>query len=299
MAQLTMLTEMMSPDLETAIARLRDLGISLLDLKGGLFGKSVENLDAADNERLAALLERTGTRAYCLSSVLGHRNVSQVSEADFRRTLETGLVRLMPTARALRPARIRLLGCCFDGRGDWRNANDYLKRHAPWVYAAYRDAVAQLHDAGWRVTIENEPGSIFAAPGETLEFFERLDRADGARFTWDIQNMWQSGTYPTPAVYEQLRPVTDYVHLKGGRAAPAAPRVLAHRSVLEDADWPVREIVGRVLADGTSPVLCLNCSHGTPADDDPLRPLWGAANLAAEEARRDVAFLRRTFAEIE
>jgi len=299
MSDLTMLTEMMSPDLEKAVRGLRGLGIRWLDLKGGIFGKSIENLGERDADRLADLLTRTGTRAYCFSSVLGHWNVSRTPEDEFRRRMSNGAARLAKTARPVRPNLVRLLGCTFDGRSECGDANEHLEKNTPWVSEAYREAVDLLAADGVMVTIENEPGSIFGNPAETVGFFGRLDRRGKVFFTWDIQNMWESGTYPTLEVYEALRPVTNYVHLKGGKGTPENPRIMAYRSLLEDAGWPVREIIQRVIDDGTSPVLCLNCSHGAPAPDYPLASIWGTPKVAAEEAKRDVRFLRENVKGIE
>jgi len=298
MAYLTMLNEMMDQDLECAIAALTELGIRHLDLKTHVFGRSIEDLDAERRQQLAALLERTNTEVYCFSSVLGHQNVARVAEREFRQTLEQGVSNLLQTAAYVRPTVVRLLGCYFDNRQDWTDGNDYLERHAAWVYPVYREAIEQVAEAGLLVTLENEPNSIFSGPGETCGFFERLDLGEKARFTWDIQNMWESGVYPTLDVYHELRNITNYVHLKGGRSVSATPQIMRYRSPLDEASWPVTEIVSQVLADGISPVLCLNASHGSPPPDYSLGSLWDTAELVPAEARRDVAFLRRTFSEI-
>ena len=299
MAELTMLTEMMSRELPQAVAALAELDITLLDLKGGVFGHRIEELDGPAREQLAALLEQTGVEAYCFSSVLGHKDVSEVSEKDFRGGLAEGVANLLATARQVRPTFIRLLACTFGERREMADSNECLAARAAWVWPAYRDAIEQIAAAGMRVTIENEPDSVLASPAEVLGFFDRLDCSGKVGFTWDVQNMWQSGTYPTRAVYQALRPVTNYVHLKGGRAAAEQPEVMAWRSCLEDATWDVPGIVREVLADGVSAVLCLNVSHGQPGDDYPFPELLGdRAGMAAEEARRDVAFLRKTFPEV-
>ncbi len=295
MAQLTMLAEMMNHDLETAIADLRQLGIRKLDLKNYVFDRAIDDLDDERRERLATLLDSTGTEIYCFSSTLGYENVSQVGERAFRRKLAAGIDNLLRTAEYARPRMIRLLACTFDGRADVPDANEYLEQHAPWVYAAYRKAVDRIHGAGVTVTIENEPKTVFATPEETVAFFARLACGAKVGMTWDIQNMWQSGTYPTLAAYRTLRPVINYVHLKGGQGSSEASRDLMYRSPLADADWPVREIVEQVLADGVSPVICLNPSHGVPPKDHRFASLSGTPRLAAAEARHDVSFLRDTF----
>ena len=64
---------------------------------------------------------------------------------------------------------------------------------------------------------------------------------------------------------------------------PGGP--LQWRSALEDASWPVTEILSEVLADGASPILCLNPSHGQP------KPGYDYSNVT----KRDIDFLRRGF----
>ncbi len=293
-----MLAEMMDSNLESAIAQLSELDITYLDLKNHVFGGSIDDMDDARRGRLASLVNTTGTEIYCFSSTLGHQNVSKLGEAEFRRDMTRGIDNILRTLTYIRPRMIRLLSCSFDERDGWSDSNEYLEHRAPWVYSAYRDAIKQIHDGGVQVTIENEPNTIFSSADETAAFFERLGLGDDVGFTWDIQNMWQSGTYPTRDVYESLMPVINYVHLKGGRGAPDAPKTMTYRSPLEDASWPVIDIVAQVLTDGISPVICLNPSHGVAPNDYAFASLVGTQELAGAEARRDVAFLRKTFQEL-
>jgi sugar phosphate isomerase/epimerase len=296
-ARLTMLAEMMDVDLAAAVRGLVELGIRDLDLKNHVFGRAIADLDELSRERLAALVTETRTSVYCFSSVLGHRNIDRVGEAAFRAEFEAGVANMVETARVVRPAKVRLLSCLFDERAAYPDATAYMDRHAPWVYAAYRDAVDHLAGAGLAATIENEPNTVLSNPAETLAFFERLERP-AVGFTWDVQNMWQSGTYPTVEVYRALRPLIDYLHLKGGRTRDGMPGELAFRCPLDEASWPVAEIVGETLADGVSPVICLNPSHGAVADSYSLASLAGTPALTRTEALRDAAFLRSRFGEI-
>jgi len=70
------------------------------------------------------------------------------------------------------------------------------------------------------------------------------------------------GTYPTVEVYEALRPLLGYVHVKGGQAAADDPAKLKWKVGLDEASWPVREVIQAVVDDGVSPVICLNPAHG-------------------------------------
>ena len=138
----------------------------------------------------------------------------------------------------------------------------YLLEAHPWLMGCYREAVGRLSEAGFGATIENEcHGCIFETPEDVVQFFEILDCGDAVNFTWDVQNLWQMGTFPTMAVYERLKPLIRYYHLKGGRHGEE-DKGLKWKSSLEDASWPVVEITKQVVADRISPVICLNGSHG-------------------------------------
>ena len=131
-------------------------------------------------------------------------------------------------------------------------------------------------------TIENETNGCILCDGETVRaFFERLDRPGRAVFTWDVQNMWQCGAFPSLAIYEQIKPYIAYYHVKGGQAE-AGGRALRYKSPLKDASWPVLAITQKVVSDRVSPVICLNPSHGekTPGYDEKA------------ETELDVAFLQ-------
>ena len=102
---------------------------------------------------------------------------------------------------------------------------------------------------------------MFARTDEIAGFFELLDCGDALSLTWDVQNLWQMGTFPSLSVYKVLRPYLGMIHVKGGRT-DVAGGALKWRSGLEEASWPVIDIVTEVVADGKSPVLCLNSSNG-------------------------------------
>jgi hypothetical protein len=118
-------------------------------------------------------------------------------------------------------------------------------------------------------------------------FFAELGPDPGLSYTWDVQNMWQCGTFPSLEVYAAVKPYLNYLHLKGG-LAEGPERKLRWAAPLEQASWPVLAIVRRAIADRASPVICLNPSHGE------RRP--GAAGPS--DVERDIAFLRRNFEEI-
>lgn len=258
---LTVLNSMAGQDIETAFDRHVTWGLRFLDLKNCIFGKSVDELTVEEAKQVKEAADRRGLQVHTLSTCLLHGDVEQ-GEKAFRDRDIAALQNVLDVADILSPVQIRLLAASSNRRHEILDSSVYLTAHHPWLVNVYRDAVDQIRDAGYGAVIENEAHDcLFATPAETVSFFSTLDRTSHVGLVWDIQNLWQMGTFPTLDVYETLKPLIRMIHLKGGRAEVAGG-ALKWRSHLQDASWPVLPIVRRVIEDGRSPVICLNPSHG-------------------------------------
>jgi sugar phosphate isomerase/epimerase len=259
-ARLAILNSMAGAELAAALDRHVALGVRVLDLKDALFGKGILDLDDAEAEQVSRMAGERGLSVHCLSTGLFHEDVG-VGEEVFRRQHLDLVTRAIEIGRVLRPRHIRLLTARVADRHRVCDAVEYLQSRAPWVFDLYREAVDRISRAGFVATIENEVGdAILGRPEEVMRFYEALDRPS-ARFTWDVQNMWQMGTFPTLQAYRLLRPHIGMLHVKGGRAEEPGGR-LRWASSLRDASWPVVPIVSEALRDGATDVVCLNPSHG-------------------------------------
>ncbi|HET6427707.1 MAG TPA: TIM barrel protein [Phycisphaerae bacterium] len=287
-ARLTMLNAMGGADIAASLDRHVGWGLRQVDLKDAIFGKGVLDLDDAEIVRLRAMLDQRQLTVATMSTVLFHPPIERGQEA-FRADELGRIGRAMEIAQALQPRCVRLLAAQTEAREQVLDTTPYLRARHPWVFAMYREAIGRLSEAGFRVLIENEVGRcIWSRPEEVLGFFEELGGGSAASFMWDVQNLWQMGTFPSLPVYRQLRPIIGQVHLKGGIAErPGGP--LKWRSSLQDASWPVEPILREIIADGVSAVLCLNPSHGQAPD----------GYDQARVTERDIAFLRGAFPEIE
>ncbi len=285
--RLTMLNSLAGGDFEESLDRQRDWGIEVLDLKDGIFGKSVLELTDDEAERAASMARERGLEVYCLSTGLFFGEVEE-GEEEFRSRHLDRVERACRLAGIFRPRFVRLLAARTSRRHRVRDAVAYLRAEAPWVLEFYGRAVEEIAEAGFEVTIENEIGGcLLSNPQEVLAFFHALPSAAQPWFTWDVQNMWQMGTFPAREVYRTLRPLIGYLHLKGGMAEEEGT-ALKWRSALEDATWPVGGIVRAVASDGVSPVICLNYPHGE------AKPGYDYDDLV----QRDLAYVRSILREV-
>lgn len=288
MPELTMLNSMASRDIETALDRLFEWQVKALDLKDCIFGKTVLDLTVEEAERVAAMAKERGQYIYCMSTTIFQDDIEQ-GEASFCMYHERLIEQASSIAAILKPKMIRVLSAKSSKRYMVTDSIGYLEGHHRWVFDLYRSTIDRFDREGTLMTIENDPqNNVFGSPSEILRFFEILNRPGKTHFTFDVQNLWQMGVFPTMDVYRQLKPLIGYLHVKGGIMDPVTT-MLKWKSSLEDASWPVAEITMQAAANGISPVICLNPSHGAVQsgyDYDHME-------------KRDIDFLRSLFGEVQ
>jgi sugar phosphate isomerase/epimerase len=288
--QLTILNSMAGAEFESALRQHVQWGLHWLDLKDGIFGKGILDLTDAEALRAREAIAAHGLEVWCLSTVLFDDDIEQ-GQAAFTARIGNGPARAARLAELLKSRKVRLLAARTSARPGVADSMAYLDAKHPWLIPLYARAAEAIAASGSEVTIENEAHAcIFASPGEVLGFFRRLKAATSAdvSFTWDVQNFWQMGQFPTIELYQALRPLIRYYHVKGGICDQPRGK-LVYRSSLEDASWPVEPITRQVIRDGISPVICLNPPHGAP------KPGYDYADLT----RRDLDFLRRRLEEVQ
>jgi len=283
--QLTVLNSMAGQDIEACMDQHVAWGLLVLDLKDRLFGKTVVQLDDREAEKIATMATDRNLSIHTLSTGLFHSDI-EVGEGAFREKWMPIIDDAIRVAQILHPHQIRLLMAMTSLRAQVLDATVYMETQHPWVFDVYREAIDRIVSAGFGVVIENEVRDcLFAKPQEVLAFFDILDRSDVVSLIWDVQNFWQMGTFPTLEVYEMLQPVIGMIHVKGGRAeVPGGP--LVWKANLQDASWPVVNIIKQAIKDQVSSVICLNPSHGQKPDG------------YVEDTQKNLQFLRDAIEEI-
>lgn len=280
--ELTMLNVMGGVDFRESAAQHQAWGLRWMDLKDAIFGKELKDLTIEDAHRVVEIMDEFELQAYCFSSVLLGGDLTAGEDAFAAGDLRD-LEHILELAQIVKPRFVRLLGAQFPGRAAGENAIERIVDEFPWVIPAYRAAIQRIDAAGFAATIENEAWECMLSTTEEFRaFFAALDGSQ-VSLTWDAQNQWATGVQPTVAVYEELRDLIAYYHVKGGRVADDGAS-LGWNVALDEATWPVREVTQRIVDDGVSPVICLNPpSHG--------RPIEGYGYGEAVTVR-DLAFLR-------
>ncbi|HEV8246099.1 MAG TPA: TIM barrel protein [Polyangiaceae bacterium] len=277
---------MASKDFAESLRLHREWGVSELDLKDAIYGKTLLDLTNSEAEQARSAIEAAGLSVYALSSNLFNDDI-ELGEAHFRARHLAQVDRLLELADAFRPQWVRLLAARSSRRKTITDIHAHLASEQPWLLPMYAEAVDRLHAGGAAVILENEiHGCILATPDDVLEFFRRLDRPGKLWFTLDIGNLWQEGTPPTVEVAQKVSAITRYLHLKGGQAEGSSPE-LAWQSSLADSSWPVEPVIESYLASGGS-MICINPPHGA------RRPGYDYDGLVKRDLDFVQAVLRRS-----
>lgn len=282
-AQLTMLSSMAAQDFKESLAVHKEWGLHWLDLRDGIYGKWIKDLDV-ETARLAKKdIDEAGLEVYCISTSIFFDDIEK-GEENFRQNHLAKISHAISLAQVFQPKVLRIIAAQLPSRAENESAMDLIEQKYPWVIDVYQEAIDQINDAGFNPTIENEAFRCFLSRVDDFSrFFEALDRKDTVALTWDVQNHWATGIFPTAEVYEQLKPLIHYYHVKGGQQDDTPEKALKWNVALEDADWPVAELTQKVVDDGVSPVICLN-----PAQHGEQKPDYNYEGIV----RRDVDFLR-------
>lgn len=280
MVQLTMLNSMAGKDFVNSLDTQKAWGIEVLDLKSDIFGKSIIDLTPEEAHRANKEIQDRGLSVYCFSTELFYDDI-EIGEEQFRLRNLAKVEQTIEVAKVLKPAVIRLLAARSSRRQQFANSVDYMKESHPWVIPMYREAIDMLAAAGFQATIENECREcIFSTPDEIIAFFRELNCGDKVYFTYDVQNLWEMGTFPSMEVYQALAPLIGFYHVKGGQHDGDTLNSV-WKSTLEDASWPVAAITSKVVAAGISPVICINPCHGK------LKPDYNYENMT----KRDLDYM--------
>jgi sugar phosphate isomerase/epimerase len=289
--RVTVTSSVLGKDFSAVLDRHAELGLTDLDLKDEVFGRGVLDLSDAQVTDVRAQADARGLSVYCLSTVLLRDEIER-GEEHFRGDL-TRVNRAIEIAGVLRPGLVRLIVASTSTRDPDTDLLDHLAKTAPWLLGFYREAISALNRAGFTVTIENEvDGCLFTSAKDATRFFGELPGREAVNFTWDIQNLWEAGESPSVGTYRELRDIIGYVHVKGGIADESGH--LKWKSSLRDCSWPVAEILRDVIADGVSPVICVNPCHGQAPDGYDSRAVAAADIQYVQQLTGELVRLYRT-----
>jgi len=256
--KISLMTDEVSSDLETALELATDWGVDGVELRGVGDGRYPEVPDL-DRVRVPELLERWGLPVSAISPGLFKiplparelddiRMLRWADAAAFRRKQQLEqlardhLERLLPLSiEAARTVGAQTLICFSFERGD----NALSSRAPDWIIDVLRDAAASVGQAKLVLALEPENGCWGDVGSRTADIVQRVDNP-AFGINWDPANVFQAGEdRPYPDGYRAVRGLVRHVHYKQASDLPSGKRGFTSRGTV---DW--RGQLDELMADG-------------------------------------------------
>jgi sugar phosphate isomerase/epimerase len=200
--KISIVTDEVSSDPETAIELISDWGIKYVEIRG-VWNKRVPDIDSFEVKRLKEIIASYGVSVIAISPGVYKCRISD--NAIIMNHLRERLPRSIELARELGTNIIIIFGFIQDSIQQWEKqfsrAVEFLRETSN--YAAKEDVILAL---------ENEPAYI-ADTGERAANLVKSVQNDNLRVNWDPCNAYVAGEQAS-AGYEYVRDLVVHVHLK-------------------------------------------------------------------------------------
>ncbi|MCS7119921.1 MAG: sugar phosphate isomerase/epimerase family protein [Nitrososphaerota archaeon] len=199
--KVSIITDEISSDPETAIELASDWGIRHFEIRG-LLGKRVPDVEPQLIDRLKSIISRYGAEVVAISPGIFKCDIED--QETIKRDLEERLPRSIDLAKELKAGFIIVFGFhCKDP-----NNNGYIER----AVSALRKASDYAASMGIHLALENEP-QYLADTGERTARLLKLVEKDNLHINWDPCNAYVSGEDPSMGI-EHVKETIMHVHLK-------------------------------------------------------------------------------------
>jgi sugar phosphate isomerase/epimerase len=255
-----------SSDLDEAVARCVEAGARCLELRGGIWGRAVQDCTDRDVERMLTVLADHGARVAVIGSPVGKCHLD--NEEEYRTHLHW-FDRMCELAHAFGTRVIR--GFAFwnpTGREDLRPD---LGRYLPEIARKLAPLVARAEEEGVVYCLETEGSTVTGTCAEVRAVIDALGGSSALGTVWDVNNSWACGEPPYPDGYSRVRGRVRHIHVK-----PNSAKTL---ETVGDSSLSYAEVLRVLRADGYEG--CAGIEH------------WGSPELMLEGVRQLVPLLAR------
>lgn len=226
-----------SKDFDEAVRWSVAAGAKAVEIRGGLWEKSVTTITDDDVKRMQDVLSRYGARIAVIGSPFGKCHHHKREEVDQHyRYFE----RMIQLAHAFGTDIIR--GFAF-----WDKAYRETRKHTPLeqnietILPLLQPIAQRAEQAGVVLALEPEADTMIGTCREARMMVEALG-GKGVAVCWDVNNAYSCGELPLPDGYEQVRGLARHVHVKPNRNKSLA--------TVSDSKVTYEQILRALKADG-------------------------------------------------
>lgn len=206
--------EVSKKDFEEAIKLGVEAGANTVEVRGGVWGKHVTEIDDDDVKRAQDVLSTYNVRVASIGSPFGKCAIDDAQECEQHMHYFDRMVEL---AHAFETQIIR--GFTFWNpnrrmKGAPRpDINDYMEQ----IVERLSPVVLIAADANVTLAFENESACLAGTCEETSAVINALGNSPALTSCWDVNNGLHCGENPLPEGYAHIKGLVRHVHVKPNR----------------------------------------------------------------------------------
>ena len=212
--------EVSKEDFEEAVRLGVEAGATGVELRGGIWGKRVQEIDDDEVARVQDVLARYGVRILSVGSPVGKcAHDSDEEKAAHRRMFD----RMVALAHTFDTRIIRgfALWNPLRKQGDRKRPDiqEYLDVIVPFLEPIVRTAERE----GVTLSLENEGATLAGSCAEARAVADALGNSPGFSFCWDVNNGVGCGEPIFPDGYEKIKGRITHLHVKPNESKALDP----------------------------------------------------------------------------
>ena len=203
--------EVSKEDFDEAVKLSVEAGADTVEVRGGIWGKHVTQIDDDDVKRMQDVLAKYGATVASIGSPFG--KCSHEDEEEYQQHLRY-FDRMVELAHAFETDVIR--GFAF-WQPNWKerghpraNIDDYLD-----IVAEKLAPIVPIAESG-NVTLsfENEGATLAGTCEDTRKVIDALGNSPALTSCWDVNNGLHCGENPLPDGYAHIKGLVTHLHIK-------------------------------------------------------------------------------------
>ena len=227
-----------SKDFDEAVKLGVEAGANAIEVRGGIWGKSVTTIDDNDVKRMQDVLAKYGAKVTSIGSPFGkcHHDKQDEYEQHLRY-----FDRMVELAHAFETRVIR--GFAFwkpkvGGDANRPNIAAYLEMIAEKL----SPVIPIAESADVTLSLENEGATLVGTCQEARAVIDALGNSPALTVCWDVLNGLHCGETPYPDGYAHIKGLVTHLHVKPNKDKTLNP--------VGTTDTTYEDVFRAVLADG-------------------------------------------------